>query len=547
MSLPLPLTVRLATAAGDRHITRKLRDLSFRVTAPGGFASIQMSLDEPLTGQPDYLDYYGRAYVYDARTGATLCEGRLEDPGRSAGRDGQVWDLVAVGPAAHARDRNIPLIYVDRRLEPWEKAAGTSNERPSSTVSRTDDAGSSGAQALVLAFPAGLTIPTNAACTAVYYPIERAGQNLAVLGYRWDAGVTNASWVIAGYSSGAHLVRSQGASTAGGAFAVSTVGTGSFTAGDRRPYLKVSWNSGASSTGGSDDVWASFMDVVVRATTYSKTGVEQVSGYTSADITITASTVVADLLGRLLPQYDGANASIAATSFGIDQLAYPDGIDAAGVLDDLMALEPAYLWEALESNPVNGKNRFAWRQWPTSVRYEASVVDGYDGPGSAAGLYNEVTVRWRDTRGQTRTTTVTQSVPLLTAAGLTRSPKPIDLGDNVGSSADATQAGQQFLAEHRYPPNAGRLRIARKILDLQTGTMVAPWEIRPGYLIRVRGVLPRIDALNNSTRDGVTVFKIASMEFRASDAAATLDLDTYAASTARALADLLGRPETRRR
>lgn len=546
MSLALPLTVRLATVKGTRHITRRLRDLSFRITAPGGFANIQLSLDEPLTGQPDYLDYYGRCYVYDARTGKTLCEGRVEDPGRSAGRDGQVWDLVAVGPSAHTRDRNIPLIYVDRRLNVWEKATGSTNERQSATVSATDDQGGSGAPALVLAFPPGLTVPTGAATTAVYYPLERAGQNLALLGYRWDAGVTNGSWRIAGYSSGAHEVRTEGASTSGGAFAVSTVGTGTFTSGDRRPYLKFYWNSASSGTGSSDDVWASCMDVVVRATTHTKDGTEKLSGYISSDTTITASTVVADLLGRLLPQYDGANATIAPTSYQIDQLAYPDGVDAATVLDDLMGLEPGYFWEALESGS-SGKCRFNWRQWPATVRYEADVRDGYDGPGSAEGLYNEVTVRWRDTKGRIRTATVTQSVPQLTAAGLTRSPQPIDLGDNVGSTAAATQQGQQFLADHRYPPNAGRLRIARPILDLQQGEWVAPWEIRPGYLIRVRGVLPRIDALNTSSRDGVTVFKIAATEFRAADAAATLELDAYAPSTARALADLLRRPQTRRR
>ena len=76
--------------------------------------------------------------------------------------------------------------------------------------------------------------------------------------------------------------------------------------------------------------------------------------------------------------------------------------------------------------------------------------------------------------------------------------------------------------------------------------MVEPWEIRPG-LIRVRGILPRADALNASARDGVTVMRIRAAEYRASDAAAVLELDSYAPSTARSLANLQRRPYSPRR
>jgi hypothetical protein len=80
--------------------------------------------------------------------------------------------------------------------------------------------------------------------------------------------------------------------------------------------------------------------------------------------------------------------------------------------------------------------------------------------------------------------------------------------------------------------------IARPIHDILAGRMVQPWEIRPGTLIRVRGILPRPDSLNATARDGLTVFRIVSVEFRASDAAAVLELDSYSTSVARALADL---------
>lgn len=549
MSFPLPLTVRLSTASGARTITRQLRDLAFRTTAPGGFASITMSLDEPLTGQPDYLDYYGRAYVYDARTGATVCEGRLEDPGRSAGRDGQVWDLVAVGPAAHARDRNLPLVYVDRQIEgtAWRQADLTGTQAKGS-VSYGDGTGN--VATLRLQWDSGQSIPPGNVLTARYVRMADGQQWIARLGADHVEGAPSTvlnvqvlSRRLNGFvGTGADGVLETDLWTTSTAALLQRYGnehTDRFNAADIR--LRQA-NASAVTSGAT--YWTNLTGVHVVGSRYLRTGVERTSGYTNS--TVLASEVVEDLLGRLLPLYDGASALVMPTSHAISQLAYPDGVDAATVLDDLMALEPGYLWEALESNRA-GRHRFNWRQWPTSVRYEASVVDGYDGPGSADGLYNEVVVRWRDVHGQTRTTRVTQDVPVLTAAGLTRSPKPIDLGDNLGSQADATRAGQQFLSEHRYPPNAGRLRIARPIMDLDTGQMVSPWEIKAGYLIRVRGVLPRIDALNNHARDGVTVFKIAAMEFRASEAAATLELDAYSASTARALADLLRRPDVRRR
>jgi carboxymethylenebutenolidase len=85
--------------------------------------------------------------------------------------------------------------------------------------------------------------------------------------------------------------------------------------------------------------------------------------------------------------------------------------------------------------------------------------------------------------------------PILTAAGITRTAF-LDLGDDLGSLAGAQRAGDMFLAQHIYPPNAGRLAISRPILDMTRQCFAAPFAIRPGELIRVRGVQARVDALN---------------------------------------------------
>jgi len=536
VSLPIPLSVRLVTTRADRHITRDLRDITFRESAVGGFASATMSLDRPLTLQPDEIAYYGRVYIYDTRNGRTVWEGRLEDPGRGAGSDGQIWDLTAMGPSAHAKDRTVPLVYADTTLSRWQPSGSSS--RYMSVSNRGDST-----PAIQIKVDDGATWATSGQGTISYRTIADAGMVLARVYTDWDAGFASSNVTVSlrtSLDNGSTTEQdSDTADTAGGD--MTAVRGTNLTAGHNWALLRLVRN--ASSSTGDENAWVDFSGIVLRSLLKDKSGSDITSGYTLN--TVLASEVVADLLGRLLTSFDGANATVATTSYAINQLAYPDGVTAAQVFDDLMRLEPAYRWGAYESNAA-GKHRFEWAAWPTTVRYEADVLDGYDAPGSADGLYNAVTVRWRDTGGTIRTTPRTSTVAELTAAGLTRTAF-VDLGDEVGSSADATRAGDQFLAERQYAPNAGRLTVARPVLDLVTGRMVAPWEIKAGELIRVRGILPRLDALNATARDGVTVFRVWSKTYSAASASAVLELDSYSASTARSLATLTNRPVTRRR
>ncbi|MFI2577693.1 hypothetical protein ACH5AJ_36470 [Streptomyces rochei] len=537
MSLPIPLTVRLRTSRGSRDITREVRDLSIRWTDPGGYATCQVSLDRPLTVQPWEIAYYGDLTVHDGRHGGVVWDGRLEDPGRSAGTQGQVWDLAAVGGQAHTRDRTVPLIYIDNPLTSLDRV---DNATPKGDDSVATDPGTNASQqqALVLQYPQGITIVTNARVVMRYLGIQQAGQKLARVDHTWDTGRTDSAFQVEslcrtdGSLASGEVARSDNWTTAGGGSSPRRIGT-HWTAGRNT----VEWRTIYTGVGGAinnDLHWASVSNMLAMATRYTAAGVEQLTGTPYGNSYVLAHEVVADLLGRLLSAFDGAGATIASTTHPIDQLAYPDGVDSARVLDDLMTLEAGFTWRAWERNAA-GKYRFEWVQLPTTVRYEADLLDGYESQGSADGLHNSVTVRWRDSKGRPRTTTRTSSVPELDAAGLPRQGS-IDLGSDVGSTSAANRVGDQWLADRRYAPNAGRLRVARPILDLQTGRMVQPWEIRPG-LIRVRGILPRPDALNPAAgRDGVTIMRIVGGEYRASDGAATLDLDSYAPSTARLLA-----------
>lgn len=543
MSLPIPLTVRLITGRADWHIKADLRDLSFRSVAPGGFAGVRFSLDRPLVFQPDDIAYYGRVVVYDERNGRVVGEGRLEDPGRSAGADGQVWEVAAVGPSAHAHDRKVPLVYVDRDLTGWYRTRTGGLVAKSGTDTTTEYDPDDTIDALNLQFPSGTALATGTGVRMRYSRIHESAQLIARFDFRHIEGRSHASLRVRAYMEPSAGVERDNAFSTSETTAEPKVMTTDFPASDDILEVLIQWTGGATTV--ADDItWASIGGLYVMAQRLTKAGaVVGASGYTIHSVL--ASDVVADLLGRVLTRYDGTNATVTATSYAIEHLAYPDGVTAAELLEDLMLLEPGYTWQAWESNAA-GLHRFEWKPWPTTVRYEADVLDGYSSTGSAGELFNAATVRRRAPRGNVGMTRFTQTVPELTAAGLTRE-DIVDLGDNIASPGDVTRAGQQFLAEHAVPPNAGNLTVARPILDHDTGGLVQPWEIRPGHLIRVRGILANPNSLNATERDGATVFRIVSVEYDTSTASAQLELDSYPPTVARALSELGKRRIIRRR
>jgi hypothetical protein len=518
--LNVPLAVRLVTSLTDRHVSTDVRSLQFRSVVPGGYAACELQLDRPMTLQPDELALYGDVYVYDGRTGDVVWQGRMEDPGRGAGGQGEVWAIRAVGPAAHARDGAVKLLYVDKALGRWHLmgySCANANADGFEDQQMADASDAPGARFRALR---GTVLATSDSFGRHYRELNEAGQDLARLSYDWDAGQTSAwmdieSVARTGIAGGGDVAKTSTFNIAGGSH-VAVVGT-DFTAGRDVAEIRIQYTGGGG-TIATDTCWGLFSNIVVMARRYTKAGV-LVTSYT-AD-TVTADEIVADLLGRLLDQYDGDNAVIAACTFDIEQLAYPDGATPAEVLADLVRLEPDFYWAAWSGKPA----RFEWSTWPTAVGYEATTKEGFDSPGSAADLFNAVSVRWTDVDGRLRTTVRTSTVIALDDAGLTRTAR-VDLGDEVGTLADAQQAGDEFLAQHGAPPNAGTLRVSSPILSIADNRMVDPWEIIPGRLIRVRDVVPRVDALNPTARDAVTVFRVVAVTYDAATNTATLELDS---------------------
>lgn len=545
----IPVTVRLSNANVDVHITSRLSGLSWRSVVPGGFASATFSLQRPIDVTDAMLAAFTRVYIYDGRDGATLWEGRLQIPGRSAGDQGQVWAITAIGPSAHTLDLNATLVYIDQRLEPWQRSNYEGTLMPAAAqLSITNHPNTALFDVVLCQFGPGLPVVNTSRVAALYDVLVGTGMFLGAVGFSWDAGFTSSLWhAQMGTGNGATYLEtpfSATGNTAGGTFTGWVITD--FPAARDFAAIRLN-NTSAGAVTITDDIrWVSFANIRVLGRRMDASGnlVSGSAGMGGSSIYVRAGWVISDLLGRMLPQYDGPGATFnAVDTIDIDQLTYEDAVNPSQVLDDLMKLEPASFWAAWESNEA-GKYRFEWSTWPTTPQYEASVADGFDSPAPSFEVYNRVRVRYREPRGKIRIYTGTQAVPMLDDAGIVRQGF-IDLSDEVGSLNNATAVANNFLSEHASPSSGGTLTVARPIVDLLNGRTVMPWQIVPGRLIKVRGIEASQEVTGDATRDGITVFRIVSVEVNG-EGQATLELDMFTPTESRALAEVAKRRNRKR-
>jgi hypothetical protein len=546
----IPVTIRLRNSSVDQHITDRVASPMYRSVAPGGYAEASFSLHSPIDRTDPLLQPFTRVYVYDARSAEVVWEGRLQLPGRSADEQGSIWQLTASGPAAHTLDSTAPLIYIDRSLEGWvQDTLEAQFIPPSASAASSTNPTLDGEDVMLCQFADGSTVNSSPSsrASAGYYGFIGSPMEIGAFAYGWDSGTTNVNFAVesaVGVSpTYTNIIDNPTANVAGGSATKWVIDD--FTAGKNILTVRIRRSAGGATTLAGDTVWAAFRDLRILGRRMSATGVlaSGATGMGSSSIFVRASWVVQDLLGRLLPQFDGASATFATDVVDIDQLAYRDPVTPNQVLEDLMKLEADKYWAAWESNSA-GKYRFEWATWEREVRYEATAADGFSAPAPSYELYDKVIVRWRDTKGRIKYTTRTQTITALTDNGITRTGF-LDLSDEAGSEANAQRAGDNFLAEHAKPPAAGTLRVAQPILDIANSREVSPWLIRPGELIRVHGIEASVNSLAATERDGLTVFRIVSVQVDG-DGIATLELDMFTQDEVRALSNLIKKRERKR-
>jgi len=531
------MSIPLNVAVGDRHVTRRLAELSpsrnIHGSAECGF-KVAQSLSTPVAA-------FEPVRVYDSRTADVTWEGRLEDPGRTVDTDGQSYDMSAIGEYARTADRAVPYILIDADLSRWLRIQ--LNRATSAEASASEIPGNEGTEGLLMQFNPGQPIDNDSTIVMAYRAIDEADMTVGGIEYSAVAGLNGTAFEVRMFAEGT-VVRSDPWSTTPISRYATLSDTTPLPAGVGVIQLIARRVSGGATNVIADNRWAAFYDLTIKAARYAADGTPVTANVNYiAGRGVYAHEVVADVLGRgLLPSYDGAHASIDTTStYEFDQLAYPDPVSVGKLFEDLMVVEPAFFPVVGPSNPATGLATFAWRKWPTSVRYEASLRDGINLPGADAERYNRVTVRWLDRREQTRTTvynagTTIGGIPVpvvnaLETAGpngtrLVREPTdPIDLADEVGSQANADKVAAEFLLDHANPPVSGTLTIGRRIYDADQGRYVEPFDIEAGYLIRVRELVTDVDDLVDNGRDGKCVFRIVNAPYNSNENTAALELD----------------------
>jgi len=525
----------LTLTLDGQPIGRLVSGLKIKSSSPGGFESVEFDVVRKL--DKALFEQFTDVLVHDSATGEQVGGGRLLDQGRN---DDGTWSVSCIGEGfASLTDRTEPYILVDRVLDNWYQSYAP-NSRFKAVPGQDESWFGTGEAGLRFTVDGG-NWATGRFVRSTYPLLGRSGQKLGGIYLAYRAGLPATTARVQGVASGPSGTYTVFDSP----FLTSESGPGYYVAGPDFPAdsteigLQIIQNTSGGL--GGDLVWVLVTQLAVLAQRLDKSR-SAVTGTVYGTGKVTLDQAFTDMVARFCPRLSLSDATIDVGSYQYDQLAWFDGISPKAALEDMLALEPLFAWH------VWGKGASGWEtelvRAPIQVRYEATTADGFNAPTPSTEVYNAVDVRWRDVIGQVQITRVTSYVASLDDAGITRS-VTIDLADEMGSADQAAARGAAFLEDHAVPPNAGTLTITQRIYDAFAGRWVRPWNIRPGSLIRVRGIQPTPDNLNTTSPDGTTVFRVVVASYDHDARRAVLELDTYSLDQQQAIAQLYKRGRRR--
>jgi hypothetical protein len=480
------IDVPLCLTAGLRRYTHRVTDIVMRTEFPGGGKYITFDIPMAMYEADDVnLALRSRVYVSDARTARVVAEGRIADVSKVTSEEGQMMRVTAWGPKVHATEQSAPVIYLDTRASSWDMSDATTQAGSAAEMEDVDDAGES--LGWWLRFDTGNTVTTSDKVHIDYRQLYFADQSIArITGtYRW--GLTDGSYRFTGRSR--HQIGSPFwwyRSTAANG--------GSVNFDDRmdlgplvgHQLLRLGFERLDTSTTATQTHWVKVYNLKVWGLRYTASGLPD----TNRDNYLSTSPydwhIVEDVLGRLLPDFDGANAQVQKLNKPMGHFAYLHSATAEQILADVCAATGTMGWTTEPAQYYGGKTNFQYWSVATYPNYEMSLDSPADLPKSITEIYNKVTVRWLDKKGRPRNTVVTRDLPLL---GTATRQAFIDLGSTLNDAATATTLGNEFLKAHSKPSGGGTVTINRPIKDLWLGEYRQPWEVRPriaGTRIRLR-------------------------------------------------------------
>lgn len=483
-----PLGARLEVPGrAPVDVSEILTDFTYRLGVPGGF----LGGDGKLWASIEDYDIRAntRLTITDGRTAETLWQGYLDSPGDSFDETGEAFDLNAQGAMVLVGDQAEQLLYLDSSYENWR-----ADDRNDTNLAPSGEGSASAwpdteQDALLLQLASGTPIGKGDEARMIHDLADTCPMGVGGYSFKTKSGINSNGYALR-VTLGGVLIEQINMQTSTH-FMAGVLGV-NIT--DPFDVLKIRLRrmSGATNVG-TDKIWAGFADPYVVGDRLDRFGDSQLSSGSLPNLTyVRASEVVEDLVARLMPMVDPHKVFIHQTDYHIDQLTYADAMRASGVLEDLELFEPNWLWRVTAAG-TDQKYGFEYVKWPTTPRYEISLADGYSAPGGESTQANRVAVTWTDRKGRERTEIVTRYVPELggTPANPLAGARIVDaekvtLDETVSSLANAQRIGEQYLRLVNNPPKAATASIVRPIRDLQRGGMVAPWEIEPGKVARLR-------------------------------------------------------------
>jgi hypothetical protein len=521
---PLELAVEIVAADGTQYrwtpVSRAERipqGISFKTKRAEGFADASLTLARRI--DRDYVDLrLLDSVVISGHDGSIAYEGRVAALPRSMQATHSL-SVQAVGWMAHARDRKLQEIYVDRDLGAWQpmssaRRAALLAASPAYSIfdpsARTDDGGMPSVSTTLSGTWA------NRAANEAWYDAG-AGLKIAAIYYDWakspsiDPANTNWFWLVYVASTAAAAALE---ATSNLRAASSTPGYFSPSARYRYAVLQLDLEAPVGAGADYEIQWR-------RPAVYGDHNVPLIGD--SDPKGVAASDVIKHVVGKYCPKLN--TAGVQRTTYPIPQLAFKDRTDP---YDAFLEVNKYHLWQlavyenrTLSFQPVDMSD-YGWE-----VRLsDPGVTVDLQGD-STETLANGIVVSYQDLTTGTPNVVTPDDHPELRDPGDSNPAtlQGLKLWTEIQLSsptdmAGALQIGRAALAEYNQPKSPGTITVKGHIRD-RAGHWQQAWKPRAGDRIIIADHAndrPRLVVETDYSDDTKTVSIAVDSSFKRLDA-----------------------------
>lgn len=534
--------------AGGTWLTPTTYDETFEHDARGGPISAAFTVKDGVAVGLT-LSPADHVIISSARSGAVLWSGTVAPSG--AEPDGMDLRVVCDGDAMLMSDRYARLPYLVRRTSAWEE-----DELDRSTVNRTSTSTAADLGGTVeLKHNSGIHVQGDR--SRLRYT-GHVGSDMTVGAFVGNvvSGITTSAstaqaigtWknrLFVGRPVLNNMPVNRDLSTSSSlTVAVADPSSGTqFPEGHREMSLEMrffglpdgsSLNDGSSPWG--NQYWTQWSAVYVYGQRVDRFGVKVPMTPLPADVfnrVINPGDVMEDLVGRL-PGVISPDPTLTynPTNFGSSNpypmyvLDYETPVPLSEVLDEVCAFQGTWGWRVTPMDPVTGLvglQVYEWGKDETIGDYTLGAVytipEGVEWTTSSDdALYNRVTVQWKDARNRLQSYTKTlrsqdgyPDLESLEQYNRLRDYPTINLGEATQSRESAIRIATLVLDQMARYPRGGTVVIDRPIVNLQSGAMTPPEELRPGVMVHVAETGEKLRMTNVKVdADGVATCQVGT-------------------------------------